>query len=129
MVPLVQILKLPKRGKDQEVFLTVEHCGERLLWKRTFGIQEWNSEQTFEAGVMEERFGSTALRFQVSAVPDQITYRLVGFKLGKTTMPKFLSPRVEAEVTLEGTGWHVSVRTYALIFGLIHEYEAWLTAE
>lgn len=123
---LAWLMGLPREGHGTLLALRVEQQGASQVWHRRFGETVLVTRQYERAGLLREQFGPLELGFQLHFTPDLLRFdqRAVALVVGPLRLPwpRFLSPRVAAEVRPIASGAAIEVEIRAPVVGLILRY-------
>ena len=114
---LVRIMKLPATGTDVAVVLQVAnepHTGpgarSTMVWRRQIGATVLDTRQFARHGRLVEQSGPGTVEFMLDVACDgSLRYESVTCRFLGVSLPRFLAPRVRAQVAPNGSGWHVEV--------------------
>lgn len=123
---LAWLCGLPREGRGTELALRVEQDGPAQVWRRRFGATEIVTRQRARAGLLCEQFGLLELGFRLVATRQGLRFdqRAATLVLGPLRLPwpRWLAPRIAAEVRPLDSGAAVDVQVRAPLFGLILRY-------
>ena len=89
------------------VRVVIESRDGREHWTRFFDGKPMRSTmRAVEAGIVEERFGSVAMRMRLVPRGDGLNMELVSGTAYGVPLPKFLLPRITAEERVDEGGRH-----------------------
>jgi hypothetical protein len=75
------------------------------IWQRDFGGRTFQSRlQPSRRGMAVERFGPFSFDLSVEAAADGLTLRVVGWRLGKIRLPRWLAPKSTAVEHVDADG-------------------------
>ena len=113
---LVRMMKLPSQGKSLPVVLQVTNepgTGGRprtMSWRRQIGSTVLNTRQFARAGRLVEETGAGAVEFALQVDSSGgLHYADVASRVLALRLPRFLAPRVRAQVSPTSSGWRVEV--------------------
>ena len=113
---LVRMMKLPASGTNLPVVLGVTNeprradAGTAMVWRRQIGATVLDTRQFARDGRLVEQSGPGTVEFALQADDNgSLHYSDVACRFLGLPLPRFLAPRVCAQVSANGTGWHVEV--------------------
>jgi hypothetical protein len=117
---LVRIMKLPERGANLPVVLHVtneKHTGRparrTMVWRRQIGATILDTRQFARDGRLVEQSGPGSVEFALqSDNRGSLHYSDVACRFIGVPIPRLLAPRVQAQVSADGDGWHVEVNVH-----------------
>lgn len=97
----------PAEASRVPVRVVIESRDGREHWTRFFDGKPMRSTmRAVEAGIVEERFGSVAMRMRLVPRGDGLNMELVSGTAYGVPLPKFLLPRITAEERVDDGGRH-----------------------
>jgi len=117
---LVLLMKLPAQGTQLPVVLHVSNASTggdgghggavAMVWRRQIGGTVLDTRQFARAGRLVEQSGPGTVEFALQATADgALQYESTGAWFLRIPIPRCLAPRVRAQVSAHGSGWHVEV--------------------
>lgn len=108
--PLVKLMKLPRAGHAQTVWLEVRTEGDEVIWMRRIGDVSLHTRQVAAGACIVERSGLGRIVFRLRAEHGHLLYRQTAMTVAGIRVPGLIAPHVEARVSALPGGWHVDVR-------------------
>lgn len=93
------LLRLPKAREYTPLRVTLRYLRGGESWERDFDGQCFHSYQYVSGQQLCERVGLVRLLFATTADQHGLTLRLAGLRLPGITLPKCLTPRIDASET------------------------------
>lgn len=96
----------PPVGMGAPVTVEVLADGERSEWSRRIGDHRFRSvlSRPRPGGRVSERFGAVTVDLRLTAAADRLAYEVVGWRLGKLSLPRMLAPRTTTFETVDAQG-------------------------
>jgi hypothetical protein len=120
---LAVLMRLPKPGKQVPVRLQVEIQGNAECWTRDFGSLRLITRQWLHHGLLIETAGPLRFGFRLRGNGSGMRFEFARCWLMGLPLPRAFSPRVNASVSGQDTGWWVQVRIEVPVFGMLTQYE------
>ena len=113
---LIRMMKLPASGTNLPVILNVTNeprradAGTAMVWRRQIGATVLDTRQFARAGRLVEQSGPGAVEFALHVDRSgNLQYEDVSCRFLGVPLPRFLAPRVQAQVSANSSGWYVDV--------------------
>jgi hypothetical protein len=107
---LVRIMKLPSQGRNLRVVLQVTKEPTTMSWRRQIGATVLDTRQFARAGRLVEQSGAGTVEFALRVDSSGgLHYEDVTSRFLHIRLPRFLAPRVRAQVSPTSSGWRVGV--------------------
>ena len=114
---LIHIMKLPAKGANLPVVLRVTNeprtnhrVRPTMVWRRQIGTTVLDTRQFARANRLVEQSGPGTIEFALQAdTQGSLHYSDVACRFMSLPIPRFLAPRVRAQVSANDHGWHVEV--------------------
>jgi hypothetical protein len=114
---LIRMMKLPAKGTNLPVVLHVmnepranDRVRPTMVWQRQIGATVLDTRQFARNERLVEQSGPGTIEFALQAdAHGSLHYVDVACRLMGVPLPRFLAPRVRAQVSPNDSGWHVEV--------------------
>jgi Domain of unknown function (DUF4166) len=114
---LVRVMKLPWKGTNLHVSLHVTNephtspsVRTTMSWRRQIGATVLDTRQLSRDGRLVEQSGPGTIEFALHTDSQgSLHYSDIACRFMGVPVPRFVAPRVRAEVSANGSGWHVDV--------------------
>lgn len=128
------LCQLPPAGEHVPTRLVVRRQAGGQRWERTFGTHALaTGQRVWEGGLLAEQLGPVECVFRLRAERRGLRYEQVGtwLRLGPWSLrlPRWMSPRIEAEAFESAEGMHVHVRIHVAVIGAMLSYEGVILPE
>lgn len=127
---IARFFRFPKAGNRVPVSVTLAPFGDKEVWTRNFGGQEFSSTQSLGTGrnrhLIVERFGPISVALALVVSGERLTLVPRRWSVLGLPMPKFLMPGGESFETLRNGNFAFDVEMSAPIVGLIVAYKGTL---
>lgn len=130
---LAWLFRFPKPGQNVPVTVSVDRkrlpdgsAAER--WTRTFANERMTSElKLLGHETLTERFAPFTFELQLGTDASEIRMPVLGWRLGKLRLPKFLAPQSQTSEYVDSDGrFRFDVRLSVPMIGLLAHYRGWL---
>ncbi len=126
---LNKLSKMPPKGNDQHIILTIERSEDMETWKRYFTKQIFSTDQFAKNGSLHERSGLMTLTFNMSVKNGSLYIVQEKTLFAGIPLPKFMGVHATATSIEEGNGWRVSVEVRSPLLGLMLRYSGLVQLE
>jgi len=126
---MVNLLRLPTRGKDVRVQLKLESTSKGDRWVRRFGDRELVTDCRIEDDLFIERNGRAEVTYRLIAEERTLRYEQLSFRIAGVVIPPRLAPLIFAQVSPDPPGWRVVVSFRLPLMGVICSYEGIMVEE
>lgn len=120
---LNRISKMPPKGLQQKVTLTVERTDNEEVWTRDFQGKIFRTIQFEKNGYMIEKSGPAALQFILSEKNGNIHFVQKNMLFFGMVAPKIFGLQSIANSIEDENGWKVDVEVRSPLFGLMLKYK------
>lgn len=129
---IARLFGFPPAAPDETADILLKRQGDKEIWIRRFGRQDFRSTLTPSAVPRRvyERFGPFS--FELEMTPDESGYALeiVSWRMGPVQLPMRLAPRTPARAFVDAQGRYSFDVTIALpLIGRLVRYRGWLLPE
>ena len=110
----------------------IDADGDRSVWRRRIGDHAFASvlSRPRPGGRVSERFGPLSMDLRLTPEGDRLVYRVEGWRLGPTPLPRTLAPATRAHEEVDANGRFVfDVEISAPLVGRLVRYRGWLVRE
>jgi hypothetical protein len=119
---VARVMGMPPPRENVPVRLQVIAGGGKEIWIRHFDEKRRHTVQWLEDDRLIEQAGPLEFAFQLAADRSGMRFHLVRCRLLKLTLPRILTPQVEAAVEGLEHSWKVEVRIASPLLGPIATY-------
>lgn len=123
------IVGFPRAQARCPVEVAIEADGERSVWRRRIGGHAFASVLSTPraGGRVRERFGPVSMELRLEPEAGRLVYRVEGWRLGPTPLPRALGPSTRAHEEVDAEGRFVfDVEISLPLIGRLVRYRGWL---
>jgi len=122
---------LPRPGRDVDVSVIFEPKESGVeYWDRKFGDRRYASTIAAgtgrDSGFLIESFGPFQIRFQLTVVPEGLSWLVVGWRLLGVPLPRWSVPRIKCLESDEGGRFAFDIDVAFPVIGWLMRYRGWL---
>jgi hypothetical protein len=127
------VLRLPRAGTHQQSRVRISNAGGLERWQRRIGGRRLNSRQHRVGDVLVEYAGPVELRMRITVSDNRVTFAPIGAALRisrlRIALPDAVAPHTAAVATSAADGFHVEVRIWIPLIGLLIAYSGHIRVE
>lgn len=127
------LLRLPRAGVHQQLWVRIDNVGGLERWQRRIGGRRLDSRQHRVGDVLIEYAGPAELRMRMDVTNDRVTLTPLGaaLRIGclRIPLPDAVAPHTAAVATGTAHGFEVNVRIWVPLTGLLIAYCGHVCAE
>ncbi len=127
------LLRLPRAGAHQPLWVHIANAGGLDRWQRRIGGRRLDSRQRRVGDILMEYAGPVELRMRMDVTDHDLTLTPIGaaLRIGRLriALPDAVAPHTAAVATGTVNGFEVDVRIWLPLTGLLIAYRGYVLAE
>lgn len=93
---LAALMRMPRSNPTADLVVVGWHFDDQMVWSRTFDGRTFESTFRTDGVFLIEQMGPLALVMEPKVEGGRLVYRLASARIGPVTLPRFLSPSLNA---------------------------------